>query len=173
MRRTIVNHRRTTKQHTMRLGGSPAAIFPLLCPVRESEWVEPWRCTMIYSDSGYAEQDCIFQTEFPQDGPPDTWVVSRYERPTVIEFVRVNARRAIRYTITLYAAAEGNTEAEWRQVITGLDADGDAWVEGLSEDDFRGRMGALERMLNHFLATGRMLKASEMLRQRPSTEGSW
>jgi hypothetical protein len=158
-----VNHRRTTKRYTMRLRGSPAAIFPLLCPVRESEWIETWHCTMIYSDSGYAEQDCIFQTEFPQDGPRDTWVVSRYERPTLIEFVRVSVRRAIRYTITLRSPAEGTTtEAEWRQVITGLDADGDAWVEGLSDDDFRGRMEALERMLNHFLATGRMLKPGEM-----------
>jgi hypothetical protein len=126
---------------------------------------------MIYSDSGYAEQDCIFQTEFPQDGPRDTWVVSRHERPTLIEFVRVNARRAIRYTITLCSTAEGTTQAEWRQVITGLDADGDAMVEGLSEGDFRARMAALEGMLNHFLATGRMLKAGERPKKSPSTEG--
>jgi len=145
----------------MRLEGTPDAIFPWLCPVRESEWVEPWRCTMIYSDSGFAEQDCIFQTEFPQDGPRDTWVVSRHERPTLIEFVRVNARRAIRYTITLCSTAEGTTHAEWRQVLTGLDADGDAMIGSLSEPDFRARMGALEGTLNHFLTTGRMLKAGE------------
>ena len=143
----------------------------MLCPVRESEWVEPWRCTMISSDSGYAEQDCIFQTEFPQDGPRDTWVVSRYEWPALIEFVRVNARRAIRYTITLRSTAEGTTEAEWRQVITGLDADGDALVEGLTDDAFHRRMGALEGMLNHFLATGQMLKAGGMPGERPSTGG--
>jgi hypothetical protein len=157
-----VIQRRTILQYRMRLGGSPAAIFPLLCPVRESEWIESWRCRMVYSDSGHAEQDCVFQTEFPQDGPRDTWVVSRYEPPSLIEFVRVNGRRAIRYTITLRSAASGTTEAEWRQVITGLDADGDAFVGGLSEDDFQRRMGALERMLNHFLATGQMLRAGEM-----------
>lgn len=166
-----MNRRRTTKQYTMRLRGTPAAIFPLLCPVRESEWVEPWRCRMIFSASGHAEQDCVFQTEFPQDGPRDTWVISRHERPTAVEFVRVNARRVMRYTITLRSTTEGTTEAEWRQVITGLDADGDAFVEGLSDDEFRGRMGALERMLNHFLATGRMLRVGEAPKERPSTDG--
>jgi len=157
-----MNHRRTIRQSTMRLGGSPAAVFPLLCPVRESEWIETWRCRMVYSDSGHAEQDCIFQTEFPQDGPLDTWVVSRYEPPSLIEFVRVNAHRAVRYTITLRAAAGGGTEAEWRQILTGLDAEGNAFVDGLAEEEFPRRMMALEGMLNHFLATGRMFRAGEV-----------
>ncbi len=96
-----MNGKRTIKRHTMLLEGSPESIFPLLCPVRESEWIETWQCTMVYSDSGFAEQDCVFRTDFPQDGPRDTWVLSRYERPKLVEFVRVNGIRAIRYTITL------------------------------------------------------------------------
>jgi hypothetical protein len=167
-----MNHRRTIRQSTMRLGGSPASVFPLLCPVRESEWIETWRCRMVYSDSGHAERDCIFQTEFPQDGPLDTWVVSRYEPPSLIEFVRVNAHRAIRYAITLRAAAGGGTEAEWRQVLTGLDAEGDAFVEGLAEGEFPRRMAALERMLNHFLATGRMLHVGGSSGEGVTPEGS-
>jgi len=67
-----MNHKRTVKKHTILLHGKPEVLFPLLCPVREYEWIEPWKCDMIYSDSGFAEQDCIFQTDFPHDGPKDT-----------------------------------------------------------------------------------------------------
>jgi len=31
--------------------------------------------------------------DVPDDGPPDTWVISRHEVPARIEFVRINARR--------------------------------------------------------------------------------
>jgi hypothetical protein len=153
-----MNHRRAIKEHTMLLEGSPESIFPLLCPVRESEWIETWRCTIAYSDSGFAEQDCVFQTDFPQDGPRDTWVLSRYERPKLVEFVRVNGIRAIRYTITLRQKAEGKTEAEWKQVITGLNDAGNRFVKDLSDEEFSRRMENLQQMLNHYLTTGRMLR---------------
>jgi len=117
---------------------------------------------MIYSDSGFAEQDCIFQTDFPQDGPVDTWVLSRYEKPERVEFVRINESRAIRYTITLRQVGEGRTESEWSQVITGLTDEGSRLVEGLSDEAFRQRMQMIEHMLNHYLKTGRMLKLSEI-----------
>ena len=153
-----MNRQRTIKKYTMLLEGNPETIFPLLCPVREYEWIEPWRCTMIYSDSGFAEQDCVFRTDFPQDGPRDAWVLSRYEKPDLVEFVRVNGIRAIRYTITLRQTEEGKTESEWRQVITGLNDVGDRYVEGLSDEAFGQRMQLLQEMLNHYLTTGQMLR---------------
>ncbi len=78
-----------------------------------------------------------------------------------MEFVRVNGIRAIRYTITLRQRAEGKTEAEWRQVITGLNDVGDRFVEGLSDEEFGRRMKRLQQALNHYLATGRMLKIGD------------
>jgi len=71
----------------------------------------------------------FFQTDFPKDGPTETWVVCRYEPPHLIEFVRVSSVRAIRYTITLQPTEGGKTEAEWRQVISGLCEEGDRLVE--------------------------------------------
>jgi hypothetical protein len=70
---------RTTKSYTMCLDAQADAIFPLLCPVREFDWIQPWQCEMVYTDSGRAELDCVFKTNFPDDGPEDTWVISRYE----------------------------------------------------------------------------------------------
>jgi len=140
----------------MHLTAAPARVFPLLCPTREYDWIDTWKCRMVYSQSGHAELDCIFKTDFPADGPEDTWVVSRYEPPLLIEFVRVNSLRAIRYTISLRETAAAATEADWHQVVTGLSDEGNAVVRGLDETAFIQRMEALEKLLNHYLATGQM-----------------
>lgn len=140
----------------MLIAAAPSRVFPLLCPTREYDWIDTWKCRMVYSESGHAEPDCIFKTDFPTDGPEDTWVVSRYEPPLLIEFVRVNTLRAIRYTISLRETAGGQTEAVWRQVITGLNKEGSSFVQDLDEAAFQKRMGEIELMLNHYLDTGQM-----------------
>ena len=156
-----MNHRRIVLAHTMRLKGNPEKVFPLLCPVREYEWVEPWRCDLVYTDSGVAELDCIFRTSFPDDGPEDTWVVSRYEPPNLIEFVRVNPLRAIRYSIRLEEIETGASQWKWEQTITGLNAEGNRLVRGQTDEAFAAEKKTLEKMLNHFLETGTMLRAGK------------
>ena len=37
--------------------------FPLLCPVREAEWIDGWNPVLILTQSGFAEQDCVFVTD--------------------------------------------------------------------------------------------------------------
>jgi len=151
-----MNGARLTRSFKMHLASAPEAVFPLLCPTREYDWIDTWTCRMVYSASSHAELDCIFKTDFPSDGPEDTWVVSRYEPPLLIEFVRVNPLRAIRYTISLRETAAGETEADWRQVVTGLNEEGDAFVRSLDAAAFSRRMAELEKMLNHYLTTGQM-----------------
>jgi len=153
-----MNHKRTVRKHTILLEAKPEDVFPLLCPVREYEWIEQWKCDLIYSETGFAEQDCIFQTDFPHEGPKDTWVLCRHEKPTLVEFVRVNGIRAIRYTITLHETKDRKTESEWSQVITGLNDEGDRFVSNLSGEEFKHRMEMLRKMLNHYLTTGQRLK---------------
>jgi hypothetical protein len=149
---------RKKRSFKMTLYGSPEQVFPLLCPTREYDWIETWQCELIYSDSGFAEPGCIFTTSFPADGPKDTWVVSRYEKPVLIEFVRVNPLRVICYTITLSRAENGATEADWAQVITGIREEGQQFVRDLDDEGFTIRMVMVEKMLEHYLVTGAMLK---------------
>jgi hypothetical protein len=149
---------RRTRSATMRLRSDPENVFPLLCPVRESEWIETWQCAMVHTESGRAELDCIFKTAFPSDGPEDVWVVSRYEPPRRIEFVRVNPLRVMHYTIALQPLAPGESEATWTQVLTGLNAEGDRFIQSMDDAAFSDRMAALEGMLNHYLKTGAMLR---------------
>lgn len=152
-----MNRTRNQLSHTMHVSGSPEQVFPLLCPVREYEWIENWQCELIYSKSGKAEADCVFRTRFPQDGPEDTWVVSRYEPPRMIEFIRCNALRVVRYSITLDRVEAGLSTWIWSQTLTGLNDTGDALVASGNAASFAEKIAGIERRLNHFLTTGTML----------------
>jgi hypothetical protein len=46
--------RRVSCEYTQTNDASPEIVFPLLCPVREAEWVPDWKYRMIYSQSGVA-----------------------------------------------------------------------------------------------------------------------
>lgn len=149
---------RKTLSFKMKLEAEPEKIFPLLCPVREYDWIESWKCEMVYADSGFAELDGIFKTGSAASGLEDTWLICRHESPVRIEFVRWNAIRAIHYTISLKAVA-GGTESEWKQVLTGLTEEGNEFVRSLDGREFETMCRTEEKMLNHYLATGKMLKA--------------
>ena len=154
-----VTHRaRVRFSHSQRVSAPPEAVFPLLCPVQELDWVPGWDCALVYTASGVAEPGCVFQTDRPAEGGVDTWVVSRHEPPSRVEFVRVNALRAMRYAIRLEPVA-GGTRLEWSQEITSLSPDGDRHVAALSAADFAALVERLETMLEHYLRTGEALAA--------------
>jgi hypothetical protein len=133
----------------------PEKVFPLLCPVRESEWLDGWECEAIHTRSGLAEQDCIFATTDPVSGERDIWLISRHRPPLEIEFIRFDRRRIIRYTISLEQSADGNTIAHWRQVVTATDGGA---LEQISQEAFSAMVKVDEEALNHFLITGERLE---------------
>ena len=49
--------------------------FPLLCPVREREWLAGWNPTIVHTKSGVAEPGCGFVTIGPE-GVVDAWTAS-------------------------------------------------------------------------------------------------
>lgn len=144
--------------HPMTVRAEPERVFPLLCPVVELDWVPGWEPRLVYTESGIAERGCIFQTEKPGEGL-DTWVVSHYEPPRRISFVRVDASRVVLYDIELRSVDDG-TELRWRQEITALDQDGDRRVREMKADDFAAMIESLEAMAEHYLRTGEMLEAA-------------
>lgn len=143
------------------LCASPEKVFPLLCPKREYDWIAPWSCEMVFSNSGYAELDCVFVTNFPGDGK-ETWIVDRYEPNRLIQFVRYSESRAIRYCIELIDNRNGTTTATWTQTMVSLNNDGNSYINSTSEKEYENEIKTLERMLNYYLKTGRRLEMSEL-----------
>jgi hypothetical protein len=150
---------RKSVSYTMRLQASPEKVFPLLCPVREYEWIEPWECEIVYTQSGYAELGCIFKTHFPVDVYTDTWVVSRYELNERIEFVRTNAIRAMRFCVSLTGNADGTTTARWEQIYTGMNPEGNEHISGITNEKYVEDRKLTELRLNHYLVHAEMLRS--------------
>lgn len=53
---------RVTRTYTQHIQAAPDAVFPLLCPVREAERIPGWDPVAVFSESGFAEVDCVFRT---------------------------------------------------------------------------------------------------------------
>ena len=155
---TTTSAARIVRHATLHLSAPPEKVFPLLCPVREHEWLETWRASLVHSDSGVAEDDCVFlQTE--AEGAQRVWAVSRYEpRVGVIEFVAFTpGLHVMKLEVALFPEATG-TRAEWHRTLTALSADGARVLESLTEEASAATMARLEAQLDHYLRTGTMLR---------------
>lgn len=154
---------RIVRSFVQHFGAAPERVFPLLCPVREHEWIEPWTCEVLHSDTGFAEKNCVFRTRPPGEPSDETWIVSSYGPPHRIEFVRFNTLRVMTYSIVLAREADGSTSATNEQVVTGLSEDGNAMLARLTDESFVMELRMGEAMLNHSLATGRCLPLAKAL----------
>src|SRR5512134_2255158 len=98
---------RVTRTYTQRLVGPASEVFPLLCPVREADWIQGWDPRLVVSWSGVAETDCVFVTEAqPSDA---IWYITRHEPATgFVEMIKVTPSvTACRLTIQLRPTISG------------------------------------------------------------------
>lgn len=155
------NALRRSYRYVQKLSAPPDRVFPLLCPTREYEWIGPWSCDLIYSDSGFAELGCIFRTDFKTDPGSEVWVVSLYEKNKAIGFTRTSGDYVILHTITLIDGGEEGTDAVVDLIYTALTEKGEDYMQSITVEAFEEEQGTLERMLNHYLMHGSMLRSIE------------
>ena len=73
----ITKRNRATHTYRLRLRAWPEKVFPLFCPVRETEWADGWLPELVISSSGVAERDCVFTTSDKRGTA--VWYITRYE----------------------------------------------------------------------------------------------
>jgi hypothetical protein len=127
----------------------PAAIFPLLCPVREREWIDGWTGQAVFAEAGVAEPDGVFLAG-PSSDPPALYVVSRFEQDRRIEYVAVAGPWVQRLALRLTPSGAG-TRLELERVFTGLSEAGNALVRELTEPELEKRSNRLIDMLRRHL----------------------
>jgi hypothetical protein len=145
---------RVTRSYTQTLDGAPAEVFPLLCPVREKEWVTGWDPELVISASGVAERDCVFTT--PDGARQATWVINEHDPAAGrVEMIKVTpGYLVVRLRIVLRPldpAHPRQTAAEVTYQYTALDAEGAAFVASRTEVAYAEFMRAWEDSLNLFL----------------------
>jgi hypothetical protein len=153
--------KRLTYNYTQTNDAPPDKVFPLLCPVREAEWVPGWEYQLFYSQSGVAEDGCVFST--PNDAGPDTiWMVTNYDPAGFrIAYAWVQPGMiATQLRISLAPAPGSKTNTCIRFLYTGLSAAGNAALERYTPEWFRNKMESWQRAINHYLVTGKLLQAA-------------
>jgi hypothetical protein len=141
---------------TGKLDSSPEKVFPQLCPLREHDWIEGWQSTTLLPESGTAELDCIFTTEFEGHA---TWVVTRYEPSTRIEFaIFTESELVSRLIVTVEPTDDGGSRITWERVETSTGPGGDRILATRSQEGFERRTANLNQRLDHFLIHGTMMR---------------
>jgi hypothetical protein len=148
-----------TFNHTQINEGNIDDVFPLLCPVREKDWLEGWDYTMVKSVSGLIEKNCVFTT--PHRGELDTiWYVTRYDPGKYkIEFLRVTpGENVVRINIELEPVSEDRTRAFISYQYTALNEAQNRFIMEELVQSFTDSMTWWEKAINHYLTTGEKLR---------------
>jgi hypothetical protein len=136
----------------------PEMVFPLLCPVREKDWLDGWDYKMIYSKSGLIEDGCVFST--PHHGEKETvWLVTKYyPKDFEVAFVRVTpGESVVRISINLERVDKDTTHAFIKYEYTSLNPEQTKYQEDGLERDFQVSMLWWEKAINYYLKNGKML----------------
>jgi hypothetical protein len=150
--------KRVTREYVQTNLAPPECVFPLLCPVREAEWVPDWRYRMIYSRSGVAELGCVFATP-NDDGSETTWIVTEHDcEACSVGFVWIQPGSVTaQIRIRLEPADGGKTQAHVRYTYTALSENGNQEISRYDETWFRHKMESWEAAINRYLETGKCL----------------
>jgi hypothetical protein len=134
-------------------------LFPLLCPVREYEWIEGWTCRLVHTSSGLVEPGCVFVTDRP--GGSTTWVTVEHD-PVArrVAFVRVTPeRRAVHMALRVepVGPARSRLHVAWR--VSGIDAEGREAARSGTEDGrpYAEIAAGIAAAAERFLLSGRAL----------------
>jgi len=152
----IMKPRRRKQSCVQTWKATPDRVFPLLCPVRETEWIPGWEPRLVVSESGVMERDCIFvEPETPSDA---IWIVTSHEPDRFVEMYRTVPGVAVsRFSIRLHPGDGGSTTACVSYEHTALGEAGEKMVEEFTAEHFAGFMQHFETTINHYLTTGGMV----------------
>jgi len=153
---------RAVHQFTQTNQAPPEKVFPLLCPVREADWVPGWKYRLIYSQSGVAELGCVFTTP-DEDGSESTWLCTEYDSTGLrIAYAWITPGMvACHIQIQLEPGPGATTRAHIAYTYTGLAPAGNKKVERFTADWFHSKMQGWEKAINHYLETGKVIAAPQ------------
>ena len=98
-------------------------VFVLLCPSREADWIPGWDCELVFTESGYAEEHCVFRTDETCVSGPGVWVMNHHEPPHLLEIARFTPDMVVDLKIALSENADGTTDGAGNVYLLPVDWD--------------------------------------------------
>jgi len=132
----------------------PEAVFPLLCPEREKEWLPGWDAHMIYSATGVAERGAVFETAHAHGRT--LWLVTEYDPPRRIAFARWQPDGLlVHIEIVLARRHTGGTAVGISYTFTAVTEAGASTLAAMGEEAWLENMRAWETHMNEWFARQR------------------
>ncbi|MEN6349578.1 MAG: hypothetical protein ABFD08_09330 [Syntrophomonas sp.] len=158
--------KKVTRSHIVELQAASEVVFPLLCPVREEEWIPGWEeetYELVYSQSGFNELGCIFRTRYLYD-TESLWTCIKYdEKRYEIEFLIYIKDVVIRtMNILLNKNTDGTCSARFGYTDTAISEKGNIMVDSFSDDECQRSVAFLGSMINYFLQNGKKPELSDL-----------
>jgi hypothetical protein len=154
----VTKPRRVRHIHTQKIHAAPGAVFPLLCPVREIDWVPGWQPDWVISESGYAEPGCVFQTPVDDShgSKTATWIITGHDPERMeVEMLKVIPQHTVtRLQISLAPDGQGGTASTILYEYTVLGPAGEQALDECDADWYKEFMHHWEAAMNHYLVTG-------------------
>lgn len=136
------------------VNGAPEQIFPLLCPTREADWIPGWHPDLIYTNSGYAEENCVFRTEKSHLMNAGTWIFTDYKPNEYIKFVRIDSDIIRHCRIDLVQNSDGTTKITFKTISTALTVNGNRILENIKNHS---NSNPIFKLMNFYLEKGIMI----------------
>ena len=145
---------------TQQLNAPAEQVFPLLCPVREADWIEGWDPDVVYTTSGLAEPDCVFVTGAGAERA--VWTITQHEPATGrVAFVKVIPDTTVTHIrIRVSPIDNDRSSAVVEYQLTALGPAGEQAVREFTDERYTAFMRLWEDRLNHYLAVGQLLRSS-------------
>jgi len=152
-----MNAKRIVREYVQLNAGQPDDVFPLLCPVRESEWAPHFKAEVVYSSTGVSEDGAIFQTTHGKD-EKITWVITKYNPNSLIEMMYIIPdTMLVSINIQIEKHDSRHAKTTIRYTYTSLSEKGNTKVEEFTEEKFNDQMKHWENAINYYLVHGKMI----------------
>jgi hypothetical protein len=128
-------------------------IFPLLCPIREYEWFNDWKCTMVYSESGVAENNCIFYTKmgFPLFKRQVFQVINYVPNENITFLIFISKMATIKFGATLEQLTSDSCLMTVFYEATGLSRFGNFFLRNIGKKEMETNTNNIEKDLVYWL----------------------
>ena len=158
MSQTTFTANRITRSYRQTILALPDEIFPLLCPVREAEWLYGWQYEMIFSESGLIEEGAVFSTPH-HDIQKSIWIVTRHDPGRyIIEFARFTPdSRTCILKINIFKKSNSESYVDISYTYTSVSDQGNEFIKNFTEKSFLEAVTFWEDAMNHYLTTGEIL----------------
>ncbi|MFX0071119.1 MAG: hypothetical protein ACFFAO_08515 [Candidatus Hermodarchaeota archaeon] len=154
---------RKVKKFSGTFDTTPEKIFPLLCPAREADWIIGWDSELLYTESGYAEDKCVFRTDENNLAGEGIWTFTGYKLNEYIKFVKIEQDLLIHAKVDVVQNENASTTVTWNITSTAISEKGNKLLEN-PKSHIDSNLAV--KMLDYYLKNGKKISKMSLMKEK-------